>query len=53
VAHLLARGADPRHQDPVKARTALYWCRRGAKQIQFPSGHEQADTLLSDALGTD
>ena len=50
VAHLLARGADPHHRDPVKDRTALYWCRRGAKQIAFPSGHEQVDQMLSTAL---
>lgn len=50
VAHLLARGADPRQRDPAKNRTALYWCRRAAKKIQFPSGHAQVDTILSAAL---
>lgn len=27
VRHLLARGADPDHRDPVEHRTALEWCR--------------------------
>ncbi|HVQ95552.1 MAG TPA: ankyrin repeat domain-containing protein [Mycobacteriales bacterium] len=28
VRHLIARGADPDHRDPVAHRTALDWCRR-------------------------
>lgn len=51
VAHLLARGADLRHRDPVRGHTALYWCRRSAKKIQLPSSHEEVDTMLSAALG--
>ncbi|HEX2902486.1 MAG TPA: ankyrin repeat domain-containing protein [Jatrophihabitans sp.] len=51
VRHLLARGADPRHRDAVKDRTALYWCRREAKHIRFPSGHAEVDAMLSAALG--
>lgn len=27
VRHLIARGADPNHRDPVEHRTALAWCR--------------------------
>lgn len=50
VARLLAHGADPHHRDLVKDRTALYWCRRNAKKIQFPSGHEQVDEMLVAAL---
>jgi hypothetical protein len=50
VAHLLARGADPRHCDPAKGRTALYWCRRAAKRIHFPSGHQEVDKMLTAAL---
>ncbi len=50
VAHLLARGADPHHRDPVQSRTALYWCRRAAKKIQFPSGLQEVDKILSAAL---
>lgn len=53
VAHLLARGADPHHRDPAKGRTALYWCRRGAGKIQFPSDHQEVDEMLSSALGRD
>lgn len=51
VAHLLSCGADPHHRDPVKGRTALYWCRRNAKKIRFPSGHDGVDRMLSTALG--
>lgn len=50
ATHLLARGADPRHRDPAKGRTALYWCRRYAKKIQFPSGHQEVDNILTAAL---
>lgn len=50
VSHLLARGADPHHRDPVKGRAALYWCRRGAKRIAHPSGHSEVDRHLSAAL---
>jgi hypothetical protein len=50
VAHLLARGADPHHRDPIKGRTALYWCRRGAKSIQFTSDHQEVDEMLSVAM---
>ena len=27
VTHLIARGADPNHRDPIEHRTALQWCR--------------------------
>ncbi|TWE12730.1 ankyrin repeat domain-containing protein [Rudaeicoccus suwonensis] len=50
VSHLLAHGADPHHRDPVKGRTALYWCRRGAKRIDHRSGHADVDRQLSAAL---
>lgn len=51
VKHLLGHGADPRHRDPAKGRTALYWCRRMAKTILFPSGHQEVDKILRAALG--
>jgi hypothetical protein len=51
VAHLLDRGADPHHRDRIRGRTALYWCRRSAKKIQFPSDHKLVDRMLSTALG--
>lgn len=40
VRHLLARGANPNHRDPVDHRTALEWCRR----------HDQADGTRHEAV---
>jgi ankyrin repeat protein len=40
VAHLIARGADPNHRDPVEHRTALEWCRHH-------NGHAQVEAILA------
>ncbi|MEO7587715.1 MAG: ankyrin repeat domain-containing protein [Arachnia sp.] len=51
VEHLLARGADPRHGDPIHGLSALDWCRRGEATLRMSSDQEEVERLLSDGLG--
>jgi len=43
VAHLIARGADPDHRDPVERRTALDWCRH----LNTSPEHAEVEAILA------